>query len=288
MPACPFQPRASSSRKRRTRSGSWRSRCSRTSSSPKASSLRRLRRYARRVLGDRVATQSPSSRALVNVGRWNSWRTHQRRPRSSSRCLSSSHACESSSICPQQAIDNADRSSQSQTAAATRLASDDPSGPFFSSNGQSVGFSTATELKKVSISSGIVQTICSVDGGQGASWSPDDTIILGSTFRALFRVSANGGEPEPLIQKREIAHAWPRVLPGGKSVMFTSVSGRGSDAYSIEVLNLETKERKVLQQGGSDGRYVPTGHLVYSDDGTLFAAPFDLREMEVTGSASPL
>ena len=115
-------------------------------------------------------------------------------------------------------------------------------------------------------------------------------IIMGSGFQPLFRVSASGGGFEPLTQLKggEIAHAWPRAVPSGRSVMFTSVTGEASDTYNIEVLDLETKERKVLQQGGSDGRYVPTGHLAYLDEGTLSAAPFDLREMEITGPANPL
>ena len=49
-------------------------------------------------------------------------------------------------------------------------------------------------------------------------------------------------------------------------------------------MKLETGERKVLIQGGSDARYVPTGHIVYVRAGALMAAPFDLDRQEVTGS----
>ena len=46
---------------------------------------------------------------------------------------------------------------------------------------------------------------------------------------------------------------------------------------------LKTGERKTLVTGGSDARYVPTGHLVYALSGVLFAVPFDARRLEVRG-----
>jgi serine/threonine-protein kinase len=51
---------------------------------------------------------------------------------------------------------------------------------------------------------------------------------------------------------------------------------------------LRSGERKTLIEGGSDARYLPTGHLVYALGGTLFAVPFDLRRLEVTGGPVPI
>ncbi len=50
---------------------------------------------------------------------------------------------------------------------------------------------------------------------------------------------------------------------------------------------LATGARTVVQRGGYHGRYLPSGHLVYMQDGTLFAAPFDLDRLAVTGPAVP-
>lgn len=51
---------------------------------------------------------------------------------------------------------------------------------------------------------------------------------------------------------------------------------------------LATGERKVIVNGGTDARYVPTGHLVYVREGTLLAVPFNLDQLEVTGGSVPV
>ncbi len=170
-----------------------------------------------------------------------------------------------------------------------------PYHPFFSPDGQWLGYVTASEMRKVPVSGGTPLTLTKVTRSRGASWAPDGTIIFAPTpVSGLFRVSAAGGEPQPVTTldkgKKEATHRWPQVLPGGKAVIFTShtQSTADFDNATIEVLNLATGERKVLQKGGSYGRYVPSGHLVYVSKATLFAVPFDLSRLEVTGSPAPV
>ena len=94
--------------------------------------------------------------------------------------------------------------------------------------------------------------------------------------------SANAGA-------NEIAHRWPRILPGGKAVLFTVYKGVEADSL-INVLSLETGERKQLISGGTNPIYVPDrataerGHIVYAREGEVFACPFDLRRLEITGA----
>lgn len=52
--------------------------------------------------------------------------------------------------------------------------------------------------------------------------------------------------------------------------------------------SLDSGERKTLIEGGSDARYVPTGHIVYALSGTLLAVPFDVRRLQVTGGPTPV
>ena len=170
-----------------------------------------------------------------------------------------------------------------------------PYHPFYSPDGQWIGYVTSSEMRKVPLSGGTPLTLCKVERARGATWAPDDTIIFApNPSGPLFRVPAAGGEPEPLTTLDEAAgeatHRWPQVLPGGKAVIFTShtQSVGNFDNANIEVLALETGERKVLRRGGSYGRYVPSGHIVYVNQGTLFAVPFDLEPLEVTGSPAPV
>src|SRR5213596_1061986 len=100
--------------------------------------------------------------------------------------------------------------------------------PFFSPDGQSLGFFAEGKLKKVSLSGGAALTLCGAAAIRGASWDPDDNIILTPSFgvSGLFRVSAAGGTPKPLTipdhKKGEFSHRWPEILPGGKAVLFTN------------------------------------------------------------------
>ena len=104
----------------------------------------------------------------------------------------------------------------------------------------------------------------------------------------LARVPAAGGELTPVTELdascRECSHRWPQALPGGKQVLFTNGVGESYDQASLEVVSLETGERKVVYQGGSYGRYAPSGHLVFENDRTLFAVRFDLDRLEVEGA----
>ena len=168
----------------------------------------------------------------------------------------------------------------------------DAHSPFFSPDGEWIGFFGNGKLKKVSVRGGATVTLGAEQAAQGGSWGEDGAIIFAATNNSgLSRVSSAGGTPEAVTtldeEKEETAHRWPQVLPGGKAVLFTVLARSVGEPY-IEVQSLETGERKTLQQGGIYGRYLPTGHLAYVREGTLFAAPFDLGRLEVTGPPTPI
>ena len=166
--------------------------------------------------------------------------------------------------------------------------------PFFSPDGQWIGFFAGGKLQKVSASGGAPVTLAAATAHRGASWGPQDTIVFSPTADSgLFQVSAAGGEPQPLTQldpaKSEVSHRWPQVLPGGEAVLFTAgTSGSDYDNALIEVQSLKTGERKVVVRGGTFGRYAPTGHVVYTRAGTLMGMPFNLDRLEATGNPVPL
>jgi serine/threonine-protein kinase len=169
-----------------------------------------------------------------------------------------------------------------------------PYQPFFSPDGEWLGFVTPNSLNKVPLSGGTPIKLCDVNLSRGASWSPDGTIVFtANPGTGLSRVSAAGGEPETLTEidpgKSEVTHRWPQVLPGGEAVLFTvHSSDSGFDGAWIEVLDLGSRERHVVHRGGTYARYVDSGHLIYMNQGSLFAMPFDLDSLEATGSAAPV
>jgi Tol biopolymer transport system component len=168
--------------------------------------------------------------------------------------------------------------------------------PFFSPDGRWLGFFADGQLKKISASGGVVETLAEAQdvAFSGGSWGPNDTIVFRGPLGGLLEVSTEGGAPRPLMgadQGVEVGFVGsPTYLPGGEAVLLTSAGPgvRTAAGNTVEVLTLETGARKVLLQGGSDARYLPTGHLVFLRDGTLMAVPFDLDRLELAGTPVPV
>jgi Tol biopolymer transport system component len=161
--------------------------------------------------------------------------------------------------------------------------------PVFSPDGQSVAFYTSNSLKRLAIAGGAAVTICPAQNVWGMSWD-DSGIVFGQANQGILRVSPNGGVPEVIaaVGNDEVASN-PQVLPGGKAVLFSVKKNTDSwDMGQVVVQPLPTGVRKTLIDGGADGRYVSTGHLVYALSGVLFAVPFDLRGLAVTGGPAPV
>ena len=162
-------------------------------------------------------------------------------------------------------------------------AEENPRKPFFSPDGKWVGYLSGTEgiLKKVSIDGGAPIPLTDEPTGGFVSWGVDNMIVY-CTFGSpgsIKRISANGGNPEVLVEVKEGCSS-PQMLPDGKTVMFTL----GSGPSKIMVQSIESLERKEIIDGDS-ACYVPTGHILYARDNDLFAVPFDTDTLELTGGS---
>ena len=160
--------------------------------------------------------------------------------------------------------------------------------PFFSPDGQTVGFFAEGKMKKVSLSGGAPSFIATAAAVRGGSWGPDNTILFAASITGgLFRVSADGGKVRPVTvpdhKNKEFSHRWPEILPGGKAAIFTIWTGGSFDMARIGLVSLETGERRVLLEGGYYARYLNSGYVVYTRAGELLAVPFDLNRLQVQG-----
>jgi serine/threonine protein kinase len=166
--------------------------------------------------------------------------------------------------------------------------------PVFSPDGKWIAYFTgstnsAPQLKKIPIAGGIPTVLCEIDLPiGGANWDIDDMIVYcnGSPGR-IMRVSASSGTPESLFESQELT-VFPQMLPDGKTLLFTSGPNPFTESH-IELLSLESGERKELfEKNFGAARYLPTGHIIYSAENNLYAAPFDLDTLEVTGAQVPM
>ncbi len=164
------------------------------------------------------------------------------------------------------------------------------SAPFFSTDGNWIGFYANDAIQKISLDGGAPLKICDAPPLSSATWLKDGGIIFGTTLvgDGLWRVSADGGTPERLTTpdpaQKEEHHLYPQALPGGRAAVFTVLTDQG--AFGA-VLSLETRQwRRLPQVRPSRGglQFVSTGHLLVAQAGGLAAIPFDPGRGETTGS----
>ena len=172
---------------------------------------------------------------------------------------------------------------------------DGAANPFFSPDGQWVGFAADGKLKKIALQGRTVVTIADASNLRGEAWAPDDTILFTpNNASALWRVPAGGGAPQRFttLAEGELSHRWPQVAPSGRALVFTIWNDTGFEGGRIAVQRLDGAERKVLIQGGGYGRIVETSDrrafLVYAQADGLLAAPLDLDRLELTGAITAI
>jgi serine/threonine-protein kinase len=168
--------------------------------------------------------------------------------------------------------------------------------PFVDPTGRWAGFFNAQQLMKVPIEGGAPQEIARIEGGPaGAAWGDDDSIVFGIRATGvnsggLRRVPSAGGTPAVLTtvdpKAGEVGHGFPHFLPDSRGVLFAITAG-SSTGSRIALLDLRTPNAKPrsLIEGGSDPRYVASGHIVYLAGDTLRAIAFDLDRLETMGTS---
>jgi serine/threonine-protein kinase len=172
--------------------------------------------------------------------------------------------------------------------------------PFFSADGQWVGFFTSDEIRKVPVDGGSPLTVAHIRGRSfGASWGTGGTIVYSLGREGLWRVSAAGGEPamitpvyaeqksqlaaDPAVNVAGSSFEWPSILPDEQHAIV-------SDGSSVYLLHIESGAmRRLVAVPGRQARYLRSGHLAYTETGErVRAIAFDLETLEVTGTPFPI
>ncbi len=163
--------------------------------------------------------------------------------------------------------------------------------PEFSHDGRWIAYQRNGKLYKIPAAGG-PPTVLADSNNSGSGWALEDaTIIYTKSNAGLWSVPASGGMATQLTTldttRREFAHWFPQVLPGGRTAIFTSYATPFSRAR-IEAVELATGRRTVLVEGAIFGRYVADGYLLYARDGAVFATRFDPAKLRITGTAVPV
>jgi serine/threonine-protein kinase len=168
--------------------------------------------------------------------------------------------------------------------------------PMFAPDGASVAFfeQPSNDLKRISIGGGTASTLTRGLGLPcGATWGPTGILIAEAYGdRGILRVPSNGGVPERVVRVAAGEQACgPQMLPDGETVVFTLAQASNDNAWDeadVVAQSLADGTRRVLIKGGSDARYLRSGHLLYAVAGAMYAVPFDAERLTITNSAVPV
>jgi serine/threonine-protein kinase len=163
--------------------------------------------------------------------------------------------------------------------------------PFFSPDGQAIGFVADGRIKTVAVGGGRANTIVELESAfAGANWGANDTLLFAEERRGVSRVAASGGVPELVAAPAvgENSYWWPSQLPAG-AILYAVLTGMDFDPTRIAVQSLDTGEREILLEEGNYPRYAPSGHIVYAGAAnqtrvtSVHALRFDAARLRVVG-----
>jgi hypothetical protein len=163
--------------------------------------------------------------------------------------------------------------------------------PFWAPDSRGLGFFADGKLKVVDTSSGAIRVLCDAPTGRGGTWNRTGTIVFAPNLGGpLFSISERGGPPKPATPadpESGKAHRWPSFLPDGRHFLYFQdwgiASGRPNGIYAG---SLDGGEPKLVSTDVSGSVFFASGHLLYLQDGSLMAQPFDPQRLELAGPAA--
>src|SRR5260221_10761474 len=139
--------------------------------------------------------------------------------------------------------------------------------PFWAPDSRRIGFFMQGKLKTVALDTGAITIVCDTTEGRGATWNASDVIVFAPNAQGrLMRVSANGGEPQPVTTldagRHQVAHRFPWFLPDGRHFLFTALPSRNGK-FETWVGSLDGSDTKVLMTAESAAIYAEPGYLLF-------------------------
>jgi Tol biopolymer transport system component len=167
--------------------------------------------------------------------------------------------------------------------------------PFWSPDGQFLGFFAGARLFKIALSGGPPQPLTDTEGGgagRTGTWNREGTIVFTPrTILPIHRVSASGGQSIPVTvlneSRQETGHTYPSFLPDGRHFLYLAQS-RNPENDAVFVGSLDSTETKFLLQTDSGAVYTTPGYLLFLRRGTLTAQAFNADRLELSGEPFPV
>jgi serine/threonine protein kinase len=162
--------------------------------------------------------------------------------------------------------------------------------PFWAPGGKYIGFFADGKIKKIDAGGGAPIAVCDAVNPRGGCWSSDGSILFAPDFQSpIFRVSGEGGKPEPVTSidttRNESSHRWPFALPDGKHFLyFSRISSTAGEAegHAVYAATIDGKENKLVVHTTANAIYA-SGYLLFLRGSTLMAQRFDQSSLQLQG-----
>jgi eukaryotic-like serine/threonine-protein kinase len=159
--------------------------------------------------------------------------------------------------------------------------------PFWSPDGQYVGFFADGKLKKIALAGGPAQSLADAGQSRGGTWNAEGVILFAPDAASpLMRVAASGGIASAATTvdqaNAETGHRWPDFLPDGRHFLFLARNAE-AEKEAICVGSLDSSEKTILFHSRSRSVYAAPGYLLFSREHTLMAHRFDASTLRSLG-----
>lgn len=162
--------------------------------------------------------------------------------------------------------------------------------PFWSPDGNAVGFFAGGKLKKIDLATGQVVSLCRAPFGRGGSWSHGVIVFTPDSHSAIYKVSDSGGAPVAVTivdTSKHTTHRWPKFLPDGQHFLYLAASHqRYAHDNAVYLASMSGKQNQLVVASDADATYA-SGYLFFLQKNSLVAQAFDLDSGQLRGEIRP-
>ena len=170
--------------------------------------------------------------------------------------------------------------------------------PFWSHDSSEIAYADASGMmRRKAINGGPAINIVSATNMKGGSWNQFDQIIYAPTHASVIMMTtSDGAEPVALTNLASDdgvrSHRLPQWLPDGKHFLYTAVKESqvnvtGTFDCLARIVEVESGKSVDLMPTQSSA-LIARGHLLYVQDSTLMARAFDMSDLSLAKSTTPL
>jgi eukaryotic-like serine/threonine-protein kinase len=172
---------------------------------------------------------------------------------------------------------------------------EDAASPFWSPDSRLLAFFSEGRLKRVDVTGGLPQTLCTVDGVRGGTWSRDGTILFSGAPGPIRRVPAAGGVPTTVTKVQsptELSHNWPQFLPDGRHFLYWLYARDADRQRGVVIIGSlddapDSTQRQRLLASDFMAEY-SAGYVLFEREGVLMAQAFDTEQLQLRGDPFPV